>query len=59
MKQLERVTHKNRGDIMTTLEKIKSKVTRIDIDELIERLKVELKIPVEIIENKEKSKFKC
>ena len=32
---------------MTTLEKIKSKVTRIDIDELIERLKIELKIPKE------------
>lgn len=32
---------------MTTLEKIKSKVTRIDIDELIERLKIELKIPAE------------
>lgn len=30
---------------MTTLEKIKSKVTRIDIDELIERLKIELRIP--------------
>lgn len=29
---------------MTTLEKIKSKVTRIDIDELIKRLKIELKI---------------
>lgn len=29
---------------MTTLEKIKSKVTRIDIDELIERLKMELKV---------------
>lgn len=41
---------------MTTLEKIKSKVTRIDIDELIDRLKVELKIPAktetENIENK-------
>lgn len=29
---------------MTTLEKIKAKVTRIDIDELIKRLKMELKI---------------
>lgn len=30
---------------MTILEKIKSKITRIDINELIERLKFELKIP--------------
>lgn len=30
---------------MTTLEKIETKVTRIDIDELIKRLRLELKIP--------------
>ena len=38
---------------MTTIEKIKSKVSDIDIAELVKRLNIELEIP----ENEEKSKY--
>lgn len=41
---------------MTTLEKIKSKVIRIDINELIERLKIELKIKEESEDTSSKTK---